>query len=308
MQEPPHLAILDREVARAAVDEHFAAQTALLRDVANYGSNLVVRSFEASPRAMADIIICGVLLKQVVAMIDALEVLLSAGCGNAAFLPARTAFEASVYIDWIMKSDSERRATRYLVANLRDERHWAKVAIPGTAEANSMNAVTSLLGLNVNSNRQELAADATNHLAEINRILAQGGLKAIDKEFDMARKGKMHDPAWYELDDVASVRQLAKLVNRLPEYTFFYSKGSQVAHSGRYKDHLRFGNQEVRFVPVRHIADINMLLNHACTSAFSTYKKVLERYRPGEVSAFGRKYLEDWQRPFMNAKDVNYVF
>lgn len=308
MQETPHPAILDREAARAAVEEHFSDQTALLRDIANYGSNLVVRAFDSSPRGMADIIICGVLLKQIVAMIDALEVLLSAGCGNAAFLPARTAFEASVYVDWIMKSDSERRATRYLVANYRDERLWATRATPGTAEEKAMGEITALLGFNVHTNRPELAAEAAKHLAEVNRILAQDGLRDIDKEFQAARGKRKHDPEWYELDGITSIRQLSKQVGRLPEYTFFYSKGSQVTHTGTYKDHIRFGKQELRFVPIRHIADVNMLLNHACVSAFSTYKKVLERYRPAEVSSLGRKYLEDWRDAFQTIKNVQYKF
>jgi len=51
-----------------------------------------------------------------------------------------------------------------------------------------------------------------------------------------------------------------------------------------------------------------MLINFVCASAFATYRKVLERYRPGELSAFERKYLEDWREPFLNIKDVKSNF
>jgi hypothetical protein len=308
MNEVPHPAILNRESTRAVVEEHFSKQTALLRDLANYGSSLVVRAFNSSPKKMAEVIVIGVHLKQVVAMVDAVEVLLTAGCGHAAFLPARTAFEASVYADWIMKDNIERRATLYLVANYRDERLWATRAIPGTSEEKAMSQVTAIAGFNVNSNRPDLASDATEHLAEVNRILSQDSLKGIDQEFDAARRKRKRDPEWYQLDGSASIRQVAEEVGRLPEYTFFYSKGSQVTHTGSYKDQIRFANGEVRFLPTRHLADVNMLLNFVCASVFATYKKVLERYRPGELAAFANKYLEDWREPYQNVKNVKYKF
>jgi hypothetical protein len=308
MQEKPHPAILDRDATRAKVEEHFSSQMNLLRDLANYGSNLVVRAFESSPKKMTEVIVCGVLLKQVVAMVDAVEVLLSSGCGHAAFLPARTAFEASVYADWIMIADSERRATRYLVANYRDERLWATRTIPGTAEEQAMSRISALLGFNIQRNRPNLAAESTKHLAEINRILDQAELKPIDQEFDTARGRRPRDPEWYELDGLKSIRQVAEKVGRLPEYTFFYSRGSQVTHTGSYKDHILFREDQVRFIPIRHVSQLNMLLNFVGSCAFSTFRKILERYRPGELGAFAKKYCEDWREPFQVVKEVKYNF
>jgi hypothetical protein len=307
MLETPH-AILNREGSRAVAAKYFVKQTALLQDLANYGSNLVVRAFNSSPKKMADVIVCGVLLKQVVAMVDAAEVLLTAGCGHAAFLPARTAFEASVYADWILKADSERRATRYIVANYRDERLWATRAIPGTPEEQAMSQISAMLGFNVHANRPNLAAEAQQHLAEVNQILAQADLKDIDQEFTDKRGKRKHDPEWYELDGLSSIRQVAEKVGRLPEYEFFYSKGSQVTHTGSFKDHIRFKSGQVRFLPVRHLADVNMQLNFIVSITVGTYKKILERYRPSELPAFSKKYIEDWREPFQNVTAVSYDF
>lgn len=308
MKETPHPDVLNREKAASVAADHFSRQTALLRDLADYGSNLFIRAFNSSAKNMEAVIVCGVLLKQVVAMIDAVEVLIVAGCGHAAFLPARTAFEASVYLDWILENQSERRATRYLVGNYRDERLWADRATPGTDEAAAMNRITSMLGFDVHTNRPMLAADATQHRTEIDRILSQPNLQVVDEEFTVARGRRRRDPEWYELDGLKSIRQVADRVGRLPEYEFFYSKGSQVAHTGSYKDHLRFRSKKVHFLPIRHLADVNMLINFTCSIALGTYKKVLERYRPGENAAFGKKYLEDWQEPFKNVTTIRYDF
>ncbi|MCW5626997.1 MAG: hypothetical protein KIT73_19930 [Burkholderiales bacterium] len=308
MQETPHSAILNREEAKAVAAQHFSKQMELLRDLANYGSNLVIRAFDSSPKKMAEVVICGVLLKQVVAMIDAAEVLLSAGCGHASFLPARAAFEASIYIDWILNSDSERRAKRYIVANYRDERLWASRVVPGTSEELAFTTIAQALGIDIHANRPTLAREAIAHLSEVDRILAQPSLTSIDQEFTTARGRRRRDPEWYELDGLRSIRQIAERVDRLPEYEFFYSKGSQVAHTGTYKDHLRFSEGQIRFIPIRHLADVNMLLNFVVSICVGTYKKTLERYRPGETTAFATKYLEDWRDPFMNVVPVKYDF
>lgn len=308
MREHPHAAILNREEPRAVSEQYYAKQTELLRDLADYGSNLIVRAFNSSPRKFADVVVCGVLLKQTVAMVDAVEVLLSSGCGHAAFLPARTAFEASIYMDWILASDSERRAKCYIVGNYRDERVWAERVIPGTTEEVAFTQIAKTLGLDIHANRPTLTSEATAHLAEVNRVLRQPELQAIDQEFTALRKKRKRDPEWYELGGLRSIREVAKAVGRLAEYEFFYSKGSKVSHTGSYKDHIRFANDQVWFKPIRHLADVNMLLNFTVSLGVSSYKKILSRYRSEELKAFWKKYAEDWREPFQNVVSVSYDF
>jgi hypothetical protein len=110
--------LLGGEEAKKNVDEHFTDQIKLLNDLTEYGSNLILRAFDSSKKELSDIVVCGVLLKQVVSMLAAVQCLIEAGMVHAAFLPARAAFEASIYSDWIMFSGPERKALCYIVANL----------------------------------------------------------------------------------------------------------------------------------------------------------------------------------------------
>ena len=55
MPEAPNLAILNREEAARYAAEHFAPQIELLRDLANYGSNLVLRAYGSSKK---DTVMC----------------------------------------------------------------------------------------------------------------------------------------------------------------------------------------------------------------------------------------------------------
>ena len=139
-KEKPSQAILGIDEAQKAVDEHFKDQVLLLRDLADYGSNLVLRSFNSSDKQMGAMITCGVLLKQIVAMLDAIHILASVGAVRAAFLPARAAFEASIYLDWMLFSDTQKKARYYMVSNYRDERLWANRTIKGTSEEKASRA------------------------------------------------------------------------------------------------------------------------------------------------------------------------
>ncbi len=308
MSEQPHKAILDRNEAAGHAEAYFSDQTKLLQELANYGSNLIVRAFNFSNKGIADIIVCGVLLRQVVAMLDAMEVLIKAGAVHAAHLQARAAFEASLYLEWILVSDSEKKATYYYVANLRQERLWASRAIQGTQESKEFRDAMKDLNCDFHADNPLLAKEANQHLSEVNRILSRVELNKIDKEFDKYCGKRKIDPEWYKLIGAKNIRHIAKMLHRLPEYDLFYAKGAQVAHSASYKDHIKFVGKEVRFKPIRHLDGINTLLNFIISLVIRTYQITLKYYRPGELVNFSKKYVEEWRQPFMNMKSVKYNF
>ncbi len=187
MNEKPHTDILDREGSQETVRKHLSKQTALLRDIANYGSNLIVRAYDSGPKTMPEIVVCGVFLKQVVGMVDATEILLSAGSGLPALLTARSAFEASTYLEWVLQDDSNRRATRYVVGNYRTERLWVSRVIPGTRENTDFRKNPETKGIEIYEGRPDIATWAPTRLATINKALSTQDLAPIDQEFTRVR-------------------------------------------------------------------------------------------------------------------------
>jgi len=307
-KEKPSQAILGIDEAQKAVDEHFKDQVLLLRDLADYGSNLVLRSFNSSDKQMGAMITCGVLLKQIVAMLDAIHILASVGAVRAAFLPARAAFEASIYLDWMLFSDTEKKPRYYMVSNYRDERLWANRTIKGTSEEKAFSGISASLGFDIHARRPTLAADAAKHLKEVNKILAQNPFIEIDKEFEKRKQqsSRKHEPTWHSMCGAQSIRQIARTVDRLPEYELFYAKGSRITHSASYKDHLRFAKGKMFYKHVRQLESVNELLNFVVVLTLTSYRHTLMQYRPREIQAFSRKYLGDWRGPFLAVKSVAY--
>lgn len=306
MPERPHPVILNRADAENLVATHFSAQRDLIDELANYGSNLCLRTYNVSSKNLGDIVACGVLLKQVVAMLDATSELFKSGCVYAANLPARAGFEASLYLEWMLASDLDRKAHYYYVANLRSERQWALRAIQGTAEHGDFATTMGQLGVDLAVLRPNLKGEAEKHLAEVNRILGQQEFSAIDEEFAKKRGKKKHDQEWYSLLGVNSVRQIAERLHRLAEYDLFYARGSTVTHAASYKDHVRFGAGQVRFKQIRSLEGIDALLNFIVAFAIRSYQWVLTYYRPDELPQFWEQYRTDWRSPFVSVKEVVY--
>ena len=80
--------ILNRDESVNAIKDHFQDTTKLIRDVIDYGTNLIPRCFKQSDRRLEDVVILAVLLKHIVSMLDGVDALISQGCvyaGNLSF-------------------------------------------------------------------------------------------------------------------------------------------------------------------------------------------------------------------------------
>jgi len=303
VREQEFTALLDRDKIVADIRQHLRPWTDLVQDVVNYGSNLIPRCFTSSERDLKDAIVLAILLRQVVAMLDAVDVLLSNGAAHAAQLQVRALFEASVYLEWILQGDSGKKASYYYVHNLRRKRLWASRTQQGSAESSEFIAMMNNSGLPVDDKLHEAGRQ---QIEEIDRVLSQPELSAINADFEQNRKGKRNDPAWYVPLGQRSFRTIAKAVGRESEYTIFYSGASEVMHTSSYDPHVKVGKGELTFEPIRSLEGIQNVFRFSVGLAFRTFRRVLEEYRAGELAAFSRKYLEKWQKEFLNFPEIKY--
>jgi hypothetical protein len=280
-------------------------QLDLLTDMVNYASNLGIRCYTTSTeQQLRDVIVCFVLLKQFAGMLDAVEVLARAGAINAAFVPARAAFEASLYIEWTLVADGEKKTTHYVVGNFRAERLWAKRVAKGTPEASTFLTDMGDIGKDILAQRTALDADSDTFITEADRILAQPGFAETNAAFgkyiaDHPRR-RGGEPEWYRVMGKPSVRSIAKELMRLPDCIVYYGKGSQVVHSASYKEQISFRKGGAVAHPIRNVADTHTLFNFVCSNAIYTFTRVLGFYRPEELPKFGAMYIAHWRGPFTN--------
>jgi hypothetical protein len=297
-------ALLDHDKVVADIKKHLSPWTKLIQDVTNYGSNLIPRGFSSSDRNLKDVVVLAILLRQALAMLDGVDILLSNGAVHVAHLQMRALFEASVYIDWILLSDSERKAAYYYVHNLRRKRLWAWRTQPGSADSLEFITMMNKSGVQINDKLREASKE---QIREIDRVLSQPTFATISNDIEKNRNGKRFDPAWYVPLGERNLRTMARTVGKASQYVFLYSGASEVMHTSNYEHHVKIGRGELTFQPIRSVEGFENVFRFSLAIALFTIRRILEEHRPGELPAFARKYLVKWQNEFINFHKIKVV-
>lgn len=301
--ETEYKPLLDREKVFSDVKTHLQRWTNLIHDVVSYGSHLIPRCFSSSPRGLKDAIVIGVLLRQVVAMLDGVDILLTNGATHVAHLQMRALFEASVYIEWILQEDSERKASYYYVHNLRRKRFWAFRTQPECADSQGFLNMIKEGGVVISDAAKQSSKQL---IQEIDRVLAQPTFALVNQDFDKHKK-KNRDVAWYVPFGPNSFAAIARLVKREPYYAIFYSISSGVMHSSSYDAHIVMGEKKrITFQPIRWLDQFQPVFHFSVSMAMLSFWAMLSEYRPEERAAFSRKYLEKWQRDLTDFVKIVY--
>jgi hypothetical protein len=285
--------------------EHFSETSEFLRDLVNYGTNLVIRAYRTSERTLTDIVVCTCVLKHSIVMLDAIEILVSHGALLAAHNPARSLLETLLYLTWILEKDTEKRTRQFWVGHLRREMMWAKRAVPGTPEHGAFKDILSSLSMTKDTaGMTALQTEAARQAAQLEAKLKSSENDPINKEFDRLNKGK-YDPHWYSLfGGPSSIGQLAKEAGMEREYKILYSGMSEITHGSAFRKHFKVEDKGLVFEPIRQPEDIKQFLTLVVSLAIKTYSALLTKYRPGELTNFSKKYLAEWKPQIARIKDV----
>jgi hypothetical protein len=303
VRENEYKPLLDRDRVPTDIKKYLTPWTDLLEDLTNYGSNLVPRCYSSSGRGLKDVVVLMILLRQAVAMLDGIGILLSQGAVHSAQLQLRALFEASVYIDWILMDDADKKAEYYYVRNLRRKRLWATRTQPGSPESDQFLKTMKESGIEI---KEEVRESARRQITDIDRILSQPKFANCNREFNESRKRRQQDPPWYVPLGLRSLAAIARTVGKESFYLVLYPGASDVMHTSSYEQHIQIGNGNVTLQPVRSVEGFENVFRLSSGIALSTFRRILQEYRPEELSGFGRKYFESWQKEFMNFPKIKY--
>lgn len=306
MIERAHLAILNREESLAQVRQHLSESVAFLTDVVNYGTNLIIRCVGNEADDVVKFVVCGGLLKHVVSMLDAAVVLLENGHCAGGMLPARSAFEASLYAELILKKDAQQRARLYLVGEYRRRRDFALSILDNSNAPGSFNAKFAPIDFNTESIDPEAKTLARQEIQRINAHLKISPLDAIDAQFQRTRAKKSHDPKWHQCMDFNSLRDIARDLDQIPSYELFYGASSKIMHAESIATQIAVKNGMANLKPIRNFEHADTLCAALSQTAVRTYRIVLSHFRPLELPAFSEKYKRDWQTPFHHRSRLTY--
>jgi hypothetical protein len=292
---------LDRDVAKEWITQSYSEALEFLRDMVCYGTSLIARAYESSEKRPCDVIVIFVLLKQVVAMLDAVEVLVSSGAILAANLQARAIMEASMFLGWILDSDTEKKAKHYYVADLRSSKLEGQRLLGGDTTLNRLMEEMEMGPIDVDEFQNSSSDGVKREMELIDKLLSSPEYSDVNRAFEYDPKGKprKREPHWYQTCGAWTIREIAEQLRREMDYCVFYAKDSDIVHSKVLKHHIDLGLDSVNVKPIRNTGDIAALIKHSARLALVAYYNVLRFYRFGELSAFKKKIKEDW-RPYFS--------
>ena len=273
--------LLNRAGTAADAKRIFSAQLEVMVDITNYGTNLIPRAYSSSQKDLKDVVPVGILLRQVVAMLDGIEVLASVGAIYDTELQSRALFEASVYMEWMLKGDTKKKADYYYVHNLRRIRRWGLRMQKGSPEAAALAPELADLAA-----FRDLTAiqEAQKTVDEVDRILSRPEFVEINKAFDKCtHKPERYDKAWHVPLGRNTLGALIGDLGRSAEYTVFYAAGSEATHCSNYAKHVHFGSGIVTFEAIRQPPGFESLFRFSVAHAIHCYRMILAEYRSGEL-------------------------
>lgn len=302
--------ILDRPEATAHVRQYFSDAVGVLAEMVDYGTHLIPRCWASSGKRLTDMVLLPVLTKQAVGLLDAGQVLLSSGCVNPALLQLRALSEVSIYIAWILRRDTDRRARAYYVANLRRRLEWAKRVRPGTDQFKALSRDYS--ALRIRNPLKDRQRDVLQETQNVEHRLSKADFRRMNGAFDRRRGKSRYEPDWYAVlfpkKKRPSLYTLAKQVDQRAEYRLIYEQGSEMMHSSRLDIHVQVEASAVRIRSLRELTDFSHIGQLLMGEAMSTYRLLLRRYRPTEADNFAKKYAESWRATYLERKVVNYQY
>lgn len=302
-RERPYKKILDPEAGRTEAEASLAPQIDLLEQLAAYGSNLVPRCFYGERRGLRDVIMLHVFLRQFVTAIDSVGVLVRQGATFGARPAARMAVESSLYIDFLSGNEEPLAYRVFYVSSLRKKRLWARRVVPGTAEHDKFLSVGAELG----ADRPNFAADKERlgraEVADIERVLSLPEFTDINDRFEKLRGRGAYEQPWLKYFDL-TLRKLAYKLERTIEYEIFYAPAAEFAHSSSYTDFATFSADRIEYFPIRSLRYATPLIREVVPVAVTTYRRILEHYRPDEVPSLNRKWMTEWRTPFIQTPEI----
>lgn len=304
MPDNPNPNLLDRHRPSIEIRENFEDQLNLIEDIVNYGSNLVMRCLKTQRLDLVGIITIGSFLKHCVSMLDAIHVLVLNSAVFPANLQLRSLLESSLYMQWILKEQSEHRAKCFYVGELRKKREWYRRFQRGTKENRSYIPGFELRAEDHKERREIDDKDLKKDEIIITKNLNSDELKEINELYNINRNNRDYDFSWIKIAGANSIFFIAKELDRVREYRLIYNFGSEIMHASSSDDHYEHIGEMVFSKPIRSLENFDSLILSTIPTTLFTYQIILEHYRPGELPTFRNRYQREWRDPFKKMKKV----
>ena len=300
MPTKPPTDLFDRDISKALVREKIDLASPLIQEVVNYGVAAFLRCLTTGkPRDEKLAILMPYF--HLLEMVDGIEILLAQAAPFPAQLQLRSAFEALLTIEYIVETDTVRRAYAYLVAGIHRRLASYYAMDPNTREGkHRKERITA--DKYVGDVRIPDIPGIEAGIANLEGILQKPGWREADVEYGELKKRLGRRPSWYQLyGGPQNLERLATHVGGPACYDILYREWSEMTHVEGSIYQLFMTGEEVEPVMrrVRDPSEFDTVVALAVTFALRATRLILGFFRAEELPAFGSWYVREVRETFL---------
>lgn len=279
--------LLDRDFARVSARGLVEKANPLLIELVNHASWAFQRCQTGCSGRENEDVAPFVLYRHIIEMVDGVQVLITESCAVAAVPLLRTAFEASLALEYIVIDEAHyaERSLSWLYAYVDRQISVYTEYDPATPEGTAFKETwddANLVGYDPSTDMKD---ESRKHVAALKGVLDQKEFAAIKAEFTRRMKGRgKRKPGWYSLfGGPGSIEQLAKSLKQGHVYKVLYRRWSSVIHAG---DLSAYMDKTLDGVPmfkgVRYPEHLRDAAAYAATFMLRATRLMVQRFRIGE--------------------------
>lgn len=262
--------LLDRDVTDRMVNRATNAGLLALQRITDEGETILRKIIESrSAQDRVGMIVASHLFVHFLTELDGTEVLLSRACTYAAKSTLRAMIESSAYTHWILKEDSDDRATRYYVGHCRSQLRIAKKELDMASTEDS-----------------EFWKDA---IQEARTAISSPSLAETNALFDQETR-RDREPAWYSVAGGPKyMKQLMDQAGMDKRLGWFWERFSDFTHGATYSLHTWMDSKKLMIDPIRDPRGLHRDTRMAMHLALQMYELICRKWLPSHLAHLKRR-------------------
>jgi Family of unknown function (DUF5677) len=231
-----------------------------------------------------------------VEMADGVEILLSSASVHPAKLLLRSMLEALLTIDYILETDTRRRAFAWLV--VRAHRRLTAFESMSSKTQSGKDLSLQIANDDIQIDLAQIPeTEIDSAIANTREQLKEPNYCVAEAEYRRTKRLLKRNPEWFALyGGPVSIRDLAWKLRRLSTYQYLYKTWSELTHAGhggRYLTTTKDG--KAAFYALRNATDLLSVAHFASSFLLDAMQSMLRKYAPDELRAFSEWYVNEFR-------------
>ena len=228
-------------------------------------------------------------------LIDSISVLIRCGLADPCKILLRCLFETCMYIEYILKDTTGRRAMSFLVCHARRKIKSYLQMMPDSPERKEFMAVLKRDSINTHINNVVIDG-IPQRIQNLEQLLAKPEYREVVKEYEHIRKNDGRTPEWYRLfEGPQNIKQLSDQLGHSGKYEILYRIWSRATHGLDLIDgNISPGpNGLVNFVQIKNPEFAQSATSLGISFALSLFQTMVKFHKPDYNAKVGEWYIRE---------------